>query len=140
MLRLVELLSFSLGAIVISFSDLRYRIIRNRDLVLLLLIGLAVNLSEDLHLNFSYLFYVTLITLALLVFFGGKIGAGDLKLFWVLTFWVPTFTKWLEGLSFSWILGGLFAISYLAFKNRRRQRNMCIPFAPFIFLGFLPTI
>ena len=71
MLRLVELLSFSLGAIVISFSDLRYRIIRNRDLVLLLLIGLAVNLSEDLHLNFSYLFYVTLITLALLVFFGG---------------------------------------------------------------------
>jgi Flp pilus assembly protein protease CpaA len=140
MLRLVELLSFSLGAIVISFSDLRYRIIRNRDLVLLLLIGLAVNLSEDLHLNFSYLFYVTLITLALLVFFGGKIGAGDLKLFWVLSFWVPTFTKWLEGLSFSWILGGLFAISYLAFKNRRRQRNMCIPFAPFIFLGFLPTI
>ena len=140
MLRLVELLSFSLGAIVISFSDLRYRIIRNRDLVLLLLIGLAVNLSEDLHLNFSYLFYVTLITLALLVFFGGKIGAGVLKLFWVLSFWVPTFTKWLEGLSFSWILGGLFAISYLAFKNRRRQRNMCIPFAPFIFLGFLPTI
>lgn len=140
MLRLVELLSFSLGAIVISFSDLRYRIIRNRDLVLLLLIGLAVNLSEDLHLNFSYLFYVTLITLALLVFFGGKIGAGDLKLFWVLSFWVPSFTKWLEGLSFSWILGGLFAISYLAFKNRRRQRNMCIPFAPFIFLGFLPTI
>ena len=140
MLRLVELLSFSIGAIVISFSDLRYRIIRNRDLVLLLLIGLAVNLSEDLHLNFSYLFYVTLITLALLVFFGGKIGAGDLKLFWVLSFWVPTFTKWLEGLSFSWILGGLFAISYLAFKNRRRQRNMCIPFAPFIFLGFLPTI
>ena len=140
MLRLVELLSFSLGAIVISFSDLRYRIIRNRDLVLLLLIGLAVNLSEDQHLNFSYLFYVTLITLALLVFFGGKIGAGDLKLFWVLSFWVPTFTKWLEGLSFSWILGGLFAISYLAFKNRRRQRNMCIPFAPFIFLGFLPTI
>jgi Flp pilus assembly protein protease CpaA len=140
MLRLVELLSFSLGAFVISFSDLRYRIIRNRDLVLLLLIGLAVNLSEDLHLNFSYLFYVTLITLALLVFFGGKIGAGDLKLFWVLSFWVPTFTKWLEGLSFSWILGGLFAISYLAFKNRRRQRNMCIPFAPFIFLGFLPTI
>jgi len=140
MLRLVELLSFSLGAIVISFSDLRYRIIRNRDLVLLLLIGLAVNLSQDLHLNFFYLFYVTLITLALLVFFGGKIGAGDLKLFWVLSFWVPTFTKWLEGLSFSWILGGLFAISYLAFKNRRRQRNMCIPFAPFIFLGFLPTI
>ena len=140
MLRLVELLSFSLGAIVISFSDLRYRIIRNRDLVLLLLIGLAVNLSEDLHLNFSYLIYVTLITLALLVFFGGQIGAGDLKLFWVLSFWVPTFTKWLEGLSFSWILGGLFAISYLAFKNRRRQRNMCIPFAPFIFLGFLPII
>ena len=128
MLRLVELLSFSLGAIVISFSDLRYRIIRNRDLVLLLLIGLAVNLSEDLHLNFSYLFYVTLITLALLVFFGGKIGAGDLKLFWVLSFWVPTFTKWLEGLSFSWILGGHFAIS--------ASISFCFLSSSFSFLNF----
>ncbi len=140
MLRLVELLSFLLGAIIISFSDLRDRIIRNRDLVLLLLIGLALNLSQDLHLNFSYLIYVTLITLALFLLFRGKIGAGDLKLFWVLSFWVPSFTKWLEGLSFSWILGGLFAILYLAFKDCSRQRNMSIPFAPFIFLGFLPTI
>ena len=140
MLRLVELLLFLLGAGVISFSDLRHRIIRNRDLVLLLLIGLALNLSQDLYLNFSYLIYVTLITLALLVFFRGQIGAGDLKLFWVLSFWVPSFTKWLEGLSFSWILGGLFAIWYLAIKNRSRQRNMSIPFAPFIFLGFLPII
>lgn len=140
MLRLVELLSFLLGAIIISFSDLRHRIIRNRDLVLLLLIGLALNLSQDVYLNFSYLIYVTLITLALLVFFRGQIGAGDLKLFWVLSFWVPSFTKWLEGLSFSWILGGLFAILYLAFKDRSRQRKMSIPFAPFIFLGFLPTI
>lgn len=140
MLRLVELLLFLLGAVVISFSDLRHRIIRNRDLVLLLLIGLALNLSQDLYLNFSYLIYVTLITLALLIFFGGQIGAGDLKLFWVLSFWVPSFTKWLEGLSFSWILGGLFAIWYLAIKNRSRQRNMSIPFAPFIFLGFLPII
>jgi len=140
MLRLVELLLFLLGAVVISFSDLRHRIIRNRDLVLLLLIGLALNLSQDLYLNFSYLIYVTLITLALLVFFRGQIGAGDLKLFWVLSFWVPSFTKWLEGLSFSWILGGLFAIWYWAIKNRSRQRNMSIPFAPFIFLGFLPII
>ncbi len=140
MLRLVELLSFLLGAIIISLSDLRYRIIRNRDLVLFLLIGLALNLSQDLHLNFSYLIYVTLITLALFLLFRGKIGAGDLKLFLVLSFWVPSFTKWLEGLSFSWILGGLFAILYLAFKDRSRRRNMSIPFAPFIFLGFLPTI
>lgn len=140
MLRLVELLSFLLGAIIISFSDLRYRIIRNRDLVLLLLIGLALNLSQDLHLNFSYLIYVTLITLALFLLFRGKIGAGDLKLFWVLSFWVPSFTKWLAGLSYSWILGGLFAILYFAFKDRSRLRNMSIPFAPFIFLGFLPTI
>jgi len=140
MWRVIELIIFFLAAIVISLSDLRYRIIRNRDLVLFLLIGLILNLSHDLYLNSTYLIYVTLISLALLILFKGKIGAGDLKLFWVLSFWVQSFTKWLEGLSLSWILGGLFAISYVAFTNRSKRKNMSIPFAPFIFLGFLPAI
>lgn len=140
MLRFFEFTIFFLAAIVISFSDLRYRIIRNRDLVLFLPIGLIFNSTQDVYLDFSSLIYVTLISLALFILFKGKIGAGDLKLFWVMSFWVPSFTEWLEGLSLSWILGGLFAISYMAFTNRSRRKNMSIPFAPFIFLGFLPVI
>jgi Flp pilus assembly protein protease CpaA len=140
MLRFLEFTIFFLAATVISFSDLRYRIIRNRDLVLFLPIGLILNSAQDVYLDFSSLIYATLVSLALLILFKGKIGAGDLKLFWVMSFWVPSFTEWLEGLSLSWILGGLFAILYMAFTNRSRRKNLSIPFAPFIFLGFLPVI
>ena len=140
MLRFLEFTIFFLAATVISFSDLRYRIIRNRDLVLFLPIGLILNSAQDVYLDFSSLIYATLVSLALFILFKGKIGAGDLKLFWVMSFWVPSFTEWLEGLSLSWILGGLFAILYMAFTNRSRRKNLSIPFAPFIFLGFLPVI
>jgi Flp pilus assembly protein protease CpaA len=140
MLRFLEFTIIFLAATVISFSDLRYRIIRNRDLVLILPIGLILNSAQDVYLDFSSLIYATLVSLALFILFKGKIGAGDLKLFWVMSFWVPSFTEWLEGLSLSWILGGLFAILYMAFTNRSRRKNLSIPFAPFIFLGFLPVI
>jgi Flp pilus assembly protein protease CpaA len=140
MLPLVELAIYFLAAIVISHSDLQFRIIRNRDLGIFLALGIIIKSSEITLSDLSKVVCITLICFALHLLFKGKIGTGDLKLFWVLSFWVPSFTKWLEGLSFSWILGGLFAISYLAFKNRNRQRNMSIPFAPFIFLGFLPAI
>jgi Flp pilus assembly protein protease CpaA len=86
------------------------------------------------------LFYVSLFCIALNQLFQGKIGAGDLKLFWVISIWTSNFTEWLEGLTIAWILGGLFAIAFAALYFRRTQRKMSIPFAPFIFLGFLPAI
>jgi len=140
MLPLVELAIYFLAAIVISHSDLQFRIIRNRDLSIFLALSIIIQSSEITSNDFSKMIYITLICVALYLLFKGKIGAGDLKLFWVVSFWTSSFSKWVVGLSLSWILGGLFAISYMAFTYRSKKRNLSIPFAPFIFLGFLPVI
>ena len=140
MLPLVEFAIYFLAAIVISHSDLRFRIIRNRDLGIFLALGIIIKSSEITLTDLLKLFCITLICIALHLLFKGKIGAGDLKLFWAFSFWTSSISKWLVGLSFSWILGGLFAIAYMAFTYRSKKRNLSIPFAPFIFLGFLPVI
>ena len=131
---------YLLAAIIISVSDLRYRIIRNRDLLIFLFASLVCNFSNLTFESFRSLFYISSCCFALNLLFKGKIGAGDLKLFWVISIWTSNFTKWLEGLTVAWILGGLFAIAFTALNFRSTQRKMSIPFAPFIFLGFLPAI
>jgi Flp pilus assembly protein protease CpaA len=128
------------AAVIISLSDIKYRTIRNRDLAVFLLFGIFFNASDYTLRNFQFLLVVSLICISLHLAFSGKIGAGDLKLFWVLFFWVLNFTKWLEGVTLAWILGGVFALAFLALTGRGRERNFSIPFAPFIFLGFLPAI
>jgi Flp pilus assembly protein protease CpaA len=131
---------YVVAAIIISVSDLRYRIIRNRDLLFFFIVSLACNYSNLRFESLRSLFFVSLFCIALNQLFQGKIGAGDLKLFWVISIWTSSFTKWLESLTIAWILGGLFAIAFAALNFRRTQRKMSIPFAPFIFLGFLPAI
>jgi Flp pilus assembly protein protease CpaA len=131
---------YVLAAFIISGSDLRYRIIRNRDLLTFLLVSLVCNYSNLTFESLPSLFNISFCCIALGLLFQGKIGAGDLKLFWVLSFWTSSFSKWLEGLTIAWILGGLFAIVFAALNFRCTQRKMSIPFAPFIFVGFLPAI
>ena len=131
---------YVLAAIIISVSDVRYQIIRNRDLLLFLCASLVCNYSNLAVESLRSLFYISLCCIALNLLFQGKIGAGDLKLFWVISIWTSNFTKWLEGLTVAWILGGLFANAFSALNFRSTQRKMSIPFAPFIFLGFLPAI
>jgi len=138
--QIFGLVIYVLAAITISVSDLRYRIIRNRDLFLFFFASVACNYSNLTFESLRSLFCISLFCIALNQIFQGKIGAGDLKLFWVISIWTSNFTKWLEGLTIAWILGGLFAIAFAALNFRRTQRKMSIPFAPFIFLGFLPAI
>ena len=140
MLPLVEFAIYFVAAIVISYSDLRLRIIRNRDLSIFLALGIIIKSSEITLNDLSKVSCITLICIALHLIFKGRIGAGDLKLFWVFSFWTSSISKWLVGLSLSWILGGLFAIAFMAFNYRSKKRNLSIPFAPFIFLGFLLVI
>jgi Flp pilus assembly protein protease CpaA len=139
-MQLFGLTIYSVATIFISISDLRYRIIRNRDLIIFLIVSVIIQFSNLTLETFRSMIWVSLCCLVLALLSQGKIGAGDLKLFWIVSFWTSSFSNWLEGLAISWILGGLFAIANAAFNSRRRQRNMTIPFAPFIFLGFLPVI
>jgi Flp pilus assembly protein protease CpaA len=131
---------YLLAATVISVSDLKYRIIRNRDLLALLLVSAAINYSHLKAETFTSLIYVSTACIALHLIFRGKIGAGDIKLFWVISLWTTSFVQWVEGLTMSWVLGGLFAIAYAAFNRWYGKRIVSIPFAPFIFLGFLAVI
>jgi Flp pilus assembly protein protease CpaA len=140
MLQTFTLTSYILVAFVISISDIKYRIIRNRDLTIFLMFGIVLNISDYSFKNLGSLLFVSGICVALHLAFKGRIGAGDLKSFWAISFWVNSFTSWLEGLTFAWILGGAFALLYLALNKRNVRRSFSIPFAPFIFLGFLPAI
>jgi prepilin signal peptidase PulO-like enzyme (type II secretory pathway) len=80
---------------------------------------------------------VTMILAILHLLFPKEIGAGDLKLFWVISFWSQSIAIWLQLFSLAWVLGGAFsAISAISFWKFRRN----IPFAPFIFLAFVPVI
>jgi Flp pilus assembly protein protease CpaA len=140
MLEIFTLTSYVLAAVVISISDIKYRIIRNRDLAIFLIFGVALNVPDYSFKNLGTLLFVSGICIALHLAFKGRIGAGDLKLFWVISFWEISFTSWLEGLTLAWILGGAFALLYLVLNKRNVRRSFSIPFAPFIFLGFLPAI
>ena len=140
MQRLLGLTIYTFAASMISRSDLKYRIIRNRDLLLFCLASLSINFSELSVDGLRSLFIIALLCVSLGFLFQGKIGSGDLKLFWVISIWTSDFSEWLHGLATAWILGGLFAMVLVILNLGHKQKKMSIPFAPFIFLGFLPVI
>lgn len=138
--RVLTLTFYVLSALIISRSDIRNRVIRNRDLFFFFLLGFILNFERYTFKGFIPLVFITLICLGLHLAFRAKIGAGDLKLFWVIWFWTFSFTNWLEGLTLAWVLGGLYAIFFFALNRVNKQKVKSIPFAPFIFLGFLSVI
>jgi Flp pilus assembly protein protease CpaA len=140
MLRFLGLTIYAFAALMISISDLRYRIIRNRDLLLFFLASLSINYSGLSFGDLRSLFIIALLCVSLGLLFQGKIGSGDLKLFWVISIWTSGFSEWLQGLAMAWILGGLFAMALVILNLGHKQKKTSIPFAPFIFLGFLPVI
>jgi len=130
---LFSALGYIFFAVRISNSDLRLRIIRNRDLFFFGIFSLISNLH---NLRIEILEEILLVTLTLgilRILFRGRIGAGDLKLFWVLSLWTMDFTFWLQYFCLAWVLGGLFSVVFAVFLRRAKGN---IPFAPFIFAAF----
>jgi hypothetical protein len=140
MLRIIGPVIYLVMAVKISLSDLQSRLIKNRDLLIFLILTMSIHVwgygLEDL----KSLAYVSLVCLVLHLLFLGKIGAGDLKLFWVVSFWTTGLSQWLSGMSLAWIIGGVFAIVFSIYTHLRGARFFSIPFAPFIFLAFIPVI
>ena len=89
------------------------------------------------HHSLKRTVWVTLTLAILHAIFSKQIGAGDLKLFWVISFWANSWITWLQLFSLVWVLGGVFSVSAAIFHHKFSGN---IPFAPFIFLGFLPVI
>jgi prepilin signal peptidase PulO-like enzyme (type II secretory pathway) len=137
MLRVVNVVGYGLFAMVISSTDIKYRLIRNRHLLIFAGFTFICNFQKIDVSTLKILLAVTLILAILHLLFPKDIGSGDLKLFWVISFWSHSFAIWLQLFSLAWVLGGAFsAISAISFWKFRRN----IPFAPFIFLAFIPSI
>ena len=137
MLRVVYVVGYGFFAMVISSTDIRYRLIRNRHLLIFAGFTFICNFQKIDVSTPKILLAVTLILAILHLLFPKDIGAGDLKLFGVISFWSQSFAIWLQLFSLAWVLGGAFsAISAISFWKFRRN----IPFAPFIFLAFIPSI
>jgi leader peptidase (prepilin peptidase)/N-methyltransferase len=137
MSSLYSALGYIFFAARISKSDLKLRIIRNRDLSFFAIFSLIANLQS---LRIELLREMSLVTLTLgilTLFFRRRIGAGDLKLFWVLSLWTADFTFWFQYFSLAWVLGGLFSVASAVFLRRVKGN---IPFAPFIFVAFFASV
>ena len=137
MLRVVHVVGYGFFALLISITDTRYRLIRNRHLRIFAGFTLICNFQKIDVSTLKILLAVTTILAILHLLFPKEVGAGDLKLFWVISFWSHSFAIWLQLFSLAWVLGGAFsAISAISFWKFRRN----IPFAPFIFLAFIPSL
>lgn len=124
-------------ALSISLRDIKLQKIVNKELLLFSLFTIAIRFPHLDHHSLNRIAWVTLTLAILHAIFAGQIGAGDLKLFWVISFWANSWITWLQLFSLVWVLGGVFSVS-VALSHRKFSGN--IPFAPFIFLGFLPVI
>jgi len=137
MLKVITVVGYVFFGLLISVTDMRFRLILNRHLLLFAGFTVICNFQKIDISTLKILFAVTVILAIFHLLFAKEIGAGDLKLFWVISFWSHSFAFWLQLFSLAWVLGGAFsAISAISFWKFRRN----IPLAPFIFLAFVPAI
>jgi hypothetical protein len=137
MLKVITVVGYVFFGLLISVTDMRFRLILNRHLLLFAGFTVICNFQKIDISTLKILFAVTVILAIFHLLFAKEIGAGDLKLFWVISFWSQSIAIWLQLFSLAWVLGGAFsAISAISFWKFRRN----IPFAPFIFLAFVPVI
>lgn len=106
----------------ISIYDIRFHLIRNIDLVMLLLLSLPY--IDNWLIGALNLFTYTLINLAS----KGRIGIGDIKLSLLIGMQLNSVALLLNALSYTWIFGGIYA---------SLSRSTAIAFAPFMICGTL---
>lgn len=137
MLQVITVVGYLFFAAMISMTDIRRRIIRNQHL-LYFGVFTAVSNYSDINLDtLKTLVVVSAILTLLHMLFFKAIGAGDLKLFWVISVWSHSLTNWMQLFSLAWVLGGIFSVSSAMFFRSSKGN---IPFAPFILLAFIPSI
>lgn len=106
----------------ISIYDIRFHLIRNIDLVMLLLLSLPY--IDNWLIGALNLFTYTLINLVS----KGRIGIGDIKLSFLIGMQLNSVALLLNALSYTWIFGGIYA---------SLSRSTAIAFAPFMICGTL---
>lgn len=104
----------------VSWFDIRFHLIRNIDLLIICIL-LVPNFNNWLLGCSNLILYLVINVIA-----KGGIGAGDIKLSFLLALQLGSFPSLLNSLSFTWILGGVFALI---------NRSPAIAFAPFMICG-----
>ena len=105
----------------ISLYDIKYHLIKNIDLILLVLI-LLPNYRSNWRISLLSLG----IYLILNIIGGGKIGVGDIKLSFTCAMPLESYLDLFNALSITWIIGGI----YVLFR-----RSKSVAFAPFMIIG-----
>ena len=105
----------------IAIYDFRFKLIRNVDLLIALILC-STYISSNWYVGFVNLGIYGLLNLLS----KDKIGSGDIKLAPIIALPVSSIYELLNALSISWISGGLYALI---------RRGDAIAFAPFMILG-----
>lgn len=105
----------------VCLYDIRHHLIRNSDLLYLLLL---------LSLNYRQNFWVAVtsfcIYFALNFVFRGNIGSGDIKFSFICGFMLSDLSTLFDSIFLTWAVAGFFALF---------QRSKSLPFAPFMIFG-----
>ena len=105
----------------ISLYDIKYHLIKNIDLILLLLILLP---------NYRSNWRISLLSLGIYLILNiigrGKIGFGDIKLSFICAMPLESYLDLFNALSMTWIIGGIYVLI---------RRSKVVAFAPFMIVG-----
>lgn len=126
--------------IVISFIDLKLKIIPNGLIIIGLVVGLAINIMRPLTTFSGGLvgfFSAGCLFLAIAVLSKGGMGGGDIKLAAMLGLWLGWQQAFL-GFFLAFLSGAAVGIGLMA--TGQKSRKDAIPFGPFISLGALLSI
>ena len=105
----------------ISLYDIKYHLIKNIDLILLLLI-----LLPNYRSNWRTSLLSLGIYLILNIIGRGKIGFGDIKLSFICAMPLGSYFDLFNALSITWIIGGIYVLI---------RRSKVVAFAPFMIIG-----
>lgn len=126
---------FSFFLLLIAVLDYRYGMIYNRVLLPFLLLGLFLLVFDDIGALFSSFIAATIFggfLLFLRILSRGGMGGGDIKLAFVLGFWLSPDVLIVCALLSFWA-GGIVSLLLIL----RGQRRKTLPFAPFLAFGAL---
>ncbi len=105
----------------IALYDIKYHLIRNIDLILLLIILLP---------NYRSNWRISLLSLGIYLILNiigrGKIGFGDIKLSFICAMPLESYVDLFNALSITWIIGGIYVLI---------RRSKVVAFAPFMIVG-----
>ena len=105
----------------IALYDIQYHLIKNIDLILLLLI-----LLPSYRSNWRISLLSLGIYLILNIIGRGKIGFGDIKLSFICAMPLGSYLDLFNAVSTTWIIGGIYVLI---------RRSKVVAFAPFMIIG-----